>query len=161
MKNYKKEILSLLLVSTMLISTSGCGSKIKSKYDKTNGVSTYTGIVSYSDLNKLYIVEIKNIDDKTDYYLTYYKSKDLEWDKMIDLNSGVKIAYKDLNNQYVSTYGKFISTLPIKDLIIDNIGVKKSYQLDEIKSLYNSIIDDYDKLIEKNSINKILIKNKE
>lgn len=159
MKKSKKEILSLLLASTLVLSTSGCGSKLKKEYNVTMGATIITGTVSYNDLDEYYIVEIKNINNEIDYYLSQHKYKAWVFDKIIDLDSSKEIGHRLDSESYITEYGEFISVLPIKEFVIAELGLKDNYNLDDIRDVYKKVISDYDNLKENENVKKLIKTN--
>ena len=143
MKKNKKEILSLLLAATLMISASGCSRKDKlgKYYNETTNVNMYKGSIRYKNLNNLYIAQIETVSGDYRYHLLrrdFFKSGDFR-----DLDNDKIIIEKNSEHIYTA-YGTLKSLIPIKEYIIEDMGIQDEYDLEYIRNVVTSIVNDYE-----------------
>ena len=108
-----KQIYSLLLASTLILSTTGCSnSKIQYKFNEVSKKFDYTGSAS---VEQLYIVEVLTKTNETKLYLAQYVDQKL-------LRSGFK-RYEDYKTglEVMDTRDeKILNIIPLEQYLIYN-----------------------------------------
>ena len=160
MAEIRKRIAALSLATSMLIGTTGCSSNtIKKTIDKS-GVETYSGEITLSSIDNLYIIEIKNLSDETQLYLTRealeVKGDFSSYNEYIILGTNIELTHE--LKGYNCDYGEVINVVPLKQFISSYVELKETYTAEEIVNIFESIKDDYNNLITKEDVKKLELK---
>ena len=144
MQNRKKEILSLLLAGTIVISASGCSrkDKIGTVYNEETNQTMYIGSIRYNNLKRIYIAKIETLNGEYRYHLL--RTDDFYSSDFRDLDTNQVIIEKNSEALYTS-YGSLKSLVPIKEYIIEKMGIQDDYDLEDIRNIFKCIVNDYDK----------------
>ena len=142
MDNNKKNMLTLLLTGILIISASGCSrkDKIGKFYNELTNVTMYKGSIRYNNLNRLYIAQIETVNDEYKYHLL--RTDDFYTGNYRDLDTD-KIIIEENSDRIYTSYGTLKSLIPIKEYIIENMGIQEDYDLDDIRNIVKSIIYNY------------------
>ena len=163
MKKTKKEILSLLLTGTLVISASGCkNNSIIRKVDNNKNV-TYVGSINDEAVSRLSIIEIEKTDTNKDIYLTYNPNNvdyyllgtdTILVNKKEESKESISRGYY-LSVLYLSDYGIVTNVYEFKQFIPIYSVVKDTYSADDIIEVFNKVKEDYDELTNKPNIKKL------
>ena len=158
MKENRKRLFSLLTATTILLSTTGCNS-IEKNEDENNNV-TYSGKISLDGLDRLHIVEIKNLKGENKLYLTekyrlYSRYSPSYYYFEI---FGTDIELTNDSNGYECDYGNVLHIIPYEQFITSYIELKDNYTAEEIINVFESIKKDYDELIKNDKVKKLELK---
>lgn len=141
----KKEILSLLLTSTIILSTTGCR-KIIGTYDSDNKDFKYLGDIDRSNTHQYFLIKIQ---DDLEKIKNYFVREDI-FGNLYDIKTDVKISWSsrslDSNVKYQSNYGKVISLIPLEKIIYSEYDIKSEYTADEVKGAYDYALENEEKV---------------
>ena len=159
MKITKKELLSLLLTGTLVISTSGCIKNTIKRRTDVNKEIVYVGEINDSGLEYLYIFEIEDISNNRELYLASYDGLIKYY--LLGTSSVIANKIKTGENSLIITkeinseYGKVINAYKFKQFIPLYSQINDIYTADDIIEVFNKVKEDYDVLINKQNIKKL------
>lgn len=159
MTERKKKLISLILSTSFLFGLSGCGTKgIEKSVDENNNI-VYSGELSLKDMNNIYVVEIINVNNERDLYLTI-KGVDNLFNGFQDqyICYGLNDEITDQCNNYVSSYGEVENIIPFNQFLPIYSEVKKEYTAEEIYGVFECIKKDYEELMKNDKVKKLELK---
>lgn len=156
MTERKKKLLSLLVSSTLLFNLVGCSSITR----KTNAVNeiVYTGNISFEALENLYVVEIIDLKNHKQLYLTEKVSMFGGGFKFKILGTQNIILEINKENNLITNYGKVENIVSFPQFIITYTELKETYNADEITKIFESVKEEYDEIIKNDNIKKLKLK---
>lgn len=161
MTERKKKILSLLVSASLLFGLTGCSKSVDST--KVNDSNTnYIEEVDLNNLDKYFIVELKNLKDENVLFCVRREKIYGRWsaiDSEFKLLDNDVIIVKEFSlHSYSSEYGEIINIIPLKQFVTLYTELKEKYTEEEIKNIFESVKKDYDKLIKNEKVKKLELK---
>lgn len=171
---YKNKIAALTLAATMLTSASGCGNsnKLKYQYNEETKQYEYLGEITYDELRKVYVVELKDASDTSKIVIGKKQTTVAGDDKeSVYYKLGTDVYFLEIGNYSIyegckkvgtkttieCSGGTYKSESRITDyMLYYDIPIKDKYSGKEILDLTQKIYSDY-KLFETDE-NKVLKK---
>jgi len=157
----KKKILSLLVSVSILFGLTGC-SKSVDKNKVNDGNTNYIEGIDLNNLSNYFIVEIKNLKDEN---VLYYAKRERIYRRWSAIDSEFKLLKNDVVivkefslHSYSSEYGEIINIVPLKQFISLYTEIKEKYTEEELNSVFESVKNDYDKLIVNDNVKKLELK---
>jgi len=167
MTERKKKILSLLVSTSLMLGTTGCSEIDIERNIDSNKVATYEGNINLDSMNYLYVIEIKDLNENKELYLTHCKGleKLTGGYKYKILGTSIILAESDNMNAYTSELGEVINVIPFKQFWATYLNeVRKSneitnyYSAQEIFDIFELVKTNYDELIKNDKVKKLELK---
>lgn len=156
MTERKKKILSLLVSSSILIGITGCMPIRRTINDEDKIV--YSGSINSEDVENLYVVEIIDLKNEKQLYLTR-KVQLLGGSYRFNLlGTETKILELNEEKEVITNYGEIKNIVSFNQFITTFAEVKENYKAEEIIKIFESAKKDYDEIIKNEKVKKLELK---